>query len=86
MNGIRRLRWFDSSCVTVFMTTANLLIFVEIVVHGTVLNLQASPMCYLAVHHRTSSRAFGYLFESKSIPYTISLFYGFISFLTITKI
>ena len=80
-----RLRWFDSSCV-MFMRRTNLFIFVQVVIHGSVLNLQTSTMCYLAVNHSTSSRAFRFLFESTSIPSTISLFYGFSSFLKILKI
>jgi hypothetical protein len=86
MNGNSRLRWLDSSCVIVFTVRANLLTFVQVVIHGSVLNLQASPMCYLAVHHNTSSRAFGFVFEYTSFPSTISLLCGFISFLIIPKI
>ena len=69
----------------VFMRRANSLILVQVVIHGSVLSLQASPMCYLAVHHSTS-RVFGFLFQSTSVPLTISLLYGFNSFLTIPKI
>jgi hypothetical protein len=86
MNGNSGLRWLESSCVIVFMRRANLLIFVQVVIHGSVINLQASLMCYLAVNHSTSSRMFGFLFESTSIPSTISLLYGFSSFLKIPKI
>jgi hypothetical protein len=70
-------------CVIVFVRKANLLIFVQVVIHGSMLNLQPSSTCYLAVQHSTSSPAYGFLIDSTTVPSTISLLYGLIFSLTI---
>jgi len=53
------------------MRKANLFIFVQVVIHGSALHLQASSTCYWALHHSIYSLACRILFESTTIRPTI---------------